>query len=46
VSFRDLRFQYDSGLLRGSGKPPLSATVYVDAQGNVARMEMGEHVQR
>jgi inner membrane protein len=45
VSFRDLRFQYDSGLMRGSGKPPLSATVYVDAQGNVARMEMGDHVQ-
>jgi inner membrane protein len=47
VVFRDLRFQYDSGWLmhRGSA-PPLSATAYVDATGEVVRMQMGDHVQR
>ena len=53
VVFRDLRFQYDSGWLMGlmhsgSGEPspPLSATAYVDATGEVVRMQMGDHVQR
>lgn len=46
VVFRDLRFQYDSGWLRGSGTPPLSATAYVDSTGQVVRMQMGNHVQR
>jgi len=53
VVFRDLRFQYDSGWLtdlmhRGTGdsRPPLSATAYVDATGEVVRMQMGSSVQR
>ncbi|HEY5056853.1 MAG TPA: metal-dependent hydrolase [Acidobacteriaceae bacterium] len=47
VTFRDLRFQYDSGwLMRGGSAPPLSATAYVDATGQVARMQMGDTVQR
>lgn len=47
VTFRDLRFQYDSGWLRGGGPaPPLSATAYVDSTGEVVRMQMGAHVQR
>ncbi len=46
VSFRDLRFFYDTARLRGRSDPPLSGMVYVDAQGNVVRMEIGDHVQR
>jgi inner membrane protein len=47
VTFRDLRFQYDSGwLMRGGSAPPLSATAYVDSTGNVVRMQMGDHPQR
>ncbi len=45
VVFRDLRFQYDSGWLPGRGATPLSATAYVDAAGEVARMQMGDRVQ-
>jgi len=46
VNFRDLRFMYDTSLLRGRRNPPLTAMVYVDADGHVARMEMGGEVQR
>jgi hypothetical protein len=46
VSFRDLRFMYDTSLLQGRSNPPLSAMVYVDASGKVVRMEMGGHVQK
>jgi inner membrane protein len=46
VTFRDLRFQYDSGwLMRSGSTPPLSATAYVDSTGTVVRMQMGDHVQ-
>jgi len=45
VRFMDLRFLYDTSLMRGRSTPPLSGMVYVDAQGHVAQMEMGGHVQ-
>lgn len=46
VTFRDLRFQYDSGWLRRSGsESPLSATAYVDATARVVRMQMGRATQ-
>jgi len=46
VSFRDLRFQYDTFLSNGSHQPPLSATVYVDSSGHVMRMQVGLSVQK
>jgi inner membrane protein len=45
VSFRDLRFMYDTSMLRGRTNPPLSAMVYVDGDGRVTRMEMGNRAQ-
>jgi inner membrane protein len=46
ISFRDLRFMYDTSLIQGRNNPPLSAMVYVDADGHAARMEMGGRLQR
>lgn len=46
VDFRDLRFEYDTWLLRGRENPPLSAVVYIDSAGHVARMEFGGRLQR
>ncbi len=46
VRFIDLRFLYDTPLLQGRSDPPLSAMVYVDAEGKVARMEFSGHAQR
>jgi inner membrane protein len=46
VSFRDLRFMYDTSMMQGRTNPPLSAIAYVDANGHVVRMEMGKNVQR
>jgi inner membrane protein len=46
VSFRDLRFMYDTALIQGRRAPPLSAVAYVDADQRVVRMEMGGHPQR
>jgi len=46
VTFRDLRFMYDTMLLQGRRNPPLTGTVYVDADRGVARMEFGSKVQR
>lgn len=46
VSYRDLRFQYDTFLSGGRNVPPLSAWVYVDPAGNAARMQFGNTVQR
>jgi inner membrane protein len=45
VSFRDLRFMYDTAVIQGRTNPPLSATVYVDASGRVERMQLGSRVQ-
>jgi inner membrane protein len=46
VSFRDLRFMYDTSMIQGRNNPPLSATVYVDADRLVARMQIGKRVQK
>ena len=46
VRFMDLRFLYDTTLMQGRRDPPLSGTVFVDAEDRVARMELGGHVQR
>jgi len=46
ISFRDLRFTYDTWLIQGRSNPPLSGMVYIDADGGVARMELGGRVQR
>lgn len=45
VSFRDLRFDYTSGLLRNRMKNPLGATVYVNSADQVVQMQMGKRVQ-
>jgi inner membrane protein len=46
VKFVDLRFMYDTAIMQGRTDPPLSGTVYVDANGRVVWTEMGRHVQR
>jgi len=46
VRFMDLRFMYDTPLMQGRSDPPLSGTVYVDADRRVARMELFGRVQR
>ena len=46
VSFRDLRFVYDTPLFAGRQKTPLSGTVYVNADRRVVRMEMDGRVQK
>jgi inner membrane protein len=46
VSYRDLRFQYDTFLSSGRNRPPLSAMVYVDSSGHVVRMQFGKDVQK
>lgn len=46
VSYSDLRFRYDTFLSRDGNTPPLSAMVYVDASGQVVRMQFGKTVQK
>jgi inner membrane protein len=46
VRFSDLRFRYNTLLMQGRRDPPLSGTVYIDANQRVARMEMGARVQK
>ncbi len=46
VRFVDLRFMYDTMFMQGRTEPPLSGTVYVDANGRVAQMQFGSRVQR
>ncbi len=46
VRFMDLRFLYDTPMMQGRSGPPLSGTVYVDADRRVARMELFGRVQR
>jgi hypothetical protein len=36
---------YDTSIIQGRNNPPLAATVYVDAQHQVARMQLGKRVQ-
>jgi inner membrane protein len=46
VTFRDLRFMYDTTLFNGRHNTPLSATVYINADRRVAAMEMGGKLQK
>jgi inner membrane protein len=46
VRFMDLRFLYDTPMMQGRSDPPLSGTVYVDADRRVVRMELSGRVQR
>ena len=46
VRFMDLRFMYDTPMMQGRSDPPLSGTVYVDADRRVVRMALSGHVQR
>ena len=45
VTFRDLRFFYDTPIFAGRKDPPLSGKVYVNDDRRVARMEIDGHVQ-
>jgi len=45
VTFRDLRFFYDTPFFAGRSKTPISGTVYVNADRRVVRMEMDGRVQ-
>jgi inner membrane protein len=45
VTFRDLRFLYNTPLFAGRDKTPLSGTVYVNADRRVVSMEMDGHIQ-
>jgi inner membrane protein len=46
VSFRDLRFLYDTPFFSGREKTPLSGTVYVNTDRRIVRMEMDGRIQR
>jgi len=46
VSFHDLRFMYDTALIRGRTDPPLSGMVYIGPDGQVVRMQLGARIQR
>jgi inner membrane protein len=45
VSFRDLRFFYNTPFFSGREKTPLSGTVYINADRRVVRMEMNGRIQ-
>jgi inner membrane protein len=45
VTFRDLRFLYDTSFIAGREKTPLSGTVYINDDRRVVRMEMDGRVQ-
>jgi inner membrane protein len=45
VTFRDLRFMYDTPLFSGRENPPLSGAVYINADRRVIRMELNGHPQ-
>jgi inner membrane protein len=45
VTFRDLRFFYDTPFFAGREKPPLSGAVYLNADRRIVRMEMDGRVQ-
>jgi inner membrane protein len=46
VSFRDLRFLYDTSFLRGRQHPPIEGMAYVDAEHRVKIMELNGRQQR
>ena len=45
VTFRDLRFFYDTPLLAGRQNPPLSGAVYLNDDRRIVRMEMDHRIQ-
>lgn len=45
VTFRDLRFFYDTSLLAGREKPPLSGAVFLNDDRRIVRMELDNHIQ-
>ena len=45
VLFRDLRFLYDTSLMRGREDPPLSGTVLVNPHNHVVEMKLGDREQ-
>jgi inner membrane protein len=46
VTFRDLRFMYDTVFLSGRRDPPLSGTVYLDQDRSVIRLELNGKPQK
>ena len=46
VTFRDLRFMYDTPFLSGRESPPLSGSVLFNSDRRIIRMEMDGRVQR
>ena len=46
VTFKDLRFMYDVSFLKGRQNPPISGTVYLDADRRVVAMELGGKPQK
>ncbi len=46
VTFRDVRFMYDTSLIRGRTRPPLGGIVYLDADRRISAMEMNGRLQR
>ena len=45
VTFRDLRFFYDTPFLAGRQDPPLSGAVFLNADRRIVRMELGNRIQ-
>jgi len=45
VTFRDLRFFYDTPFLAGRQDPPLSGAVFLNADRHIVRMELGNRIQ-
>jgi inner membrane protein len=45
VTFRDLRFMYNTTLMQGRSNPPLSGAVFINADRRVAQMELGGRAQ-
>jgi inner membrane protein len=46
MTFRDLRFMYDTPFMQGRENPPLSGAAFVNDDRRVVRMEMDGHIQR
>jgi hypothetical protein len=46
VTFRDLRFMYNTTLMQGRSNPPLSGAVFINADRRVERIELGGRAQR
>jgi inner membrane protein len=45
VTFRDLRFFYDTPFVSGRQDPPLSGAVFLNADRRIVRMELGNRIQ-